>query len=79
MDDATQHGRRGPVLHGILHGRVVRQVHPLPCRDGAASPAADKIIGGKATADDLAKLEELCEMVKRPACAAWGSLRPTPC
>ena len=30
-----QHGRRGPVLHGVLHGRIVRQVHPLPGRHRA--------------------------------------------
>ena len=49
-----QHGGRGPVLHGVLHGRVVRQVHPLPRRHRADAPAARPQIGeGEATAADL--------------------------
>ena len=37
-----QHGRRRQVLHGVLHGRVVRQVHPLPRGHRAAAPPADQ-------------------------------------
>ena len=36
-----EHGGGGPLLHGVLHGRVVRQVHPLPRRHRADAPAAD--------------------------------------
>jgi (2Fe-2S) ferredoxin len=30
------HARRRPVLHGVLHGRELREVHPVPGGDGAA-------------------------------------------
>ena len=44
------HGGRGPVLHGVLHGRIVRQVHPLPGRHGADARAARRRSrAGKAT------------------------------
>ena len=36
MDQDTNMVGRGEVLHGILQGRVVRQVHPLPRRHRAA-------------------------------------------
>ena len=74
-----QHGRRRPVLHGVLHGRVVRQVHPLPRRHRADAPAADQDHRAEGDGRDLARLEELCEMVKRPASAAWASRPPTRC
>ncbi len=35
-----RHGRGGPVLHGILHGRIVRQVRSLPRRHRADAPPA---------------------------------------
>ena len=74
-----QHGRRRPVLHGILHGRVVRQVHPLPRRHRAAAPAADAgSPSGKATADDLEQLEALCDMVKHTSLCGLGQSAPNP-
>ena len=35
-----QHGGRGPLLHDLLHGRIVRRVHPLPRRHRADDPPA---------------------------------------
>jgi hypothetical protein len=35
------HGGRRTLLHGLLPGRVVRQVHPVPGRDGTAEPHPD--------------------------------------
>ena len=57
------HGRRGPVLHGILHDRVVRQVHPLPRRHRPDARAAGQASPRRtATAQDVD--------------AARGALRP---
>lgn len=36
-----QHGRCRAFLYAVLHGRVVRQVHPLPRRHRATVPIAD--------------------------------------
>ena len=35
MDDTSCMVERSPLLHGVLHERVLRQVHPLPHRHGA--------------------------------------------
>ena len=35
------HGKRGALLHRVLHDRIVRQVHSLPGGDGADVHAAD--------------------------------------
>ena len=40
-------GGRGAVLHGVLHGRIVRQVHPLPRRHGADAQPADEDPGAQ--------------------------------
>ena len=61
-----QHGRRRPVLHGVLHGRVVRQVHPLPGRHRAAAPAARPgSAEGRATRGR--------PRPARSSCATWSS------
>ncbi len=78
MDDTTQHGGCGAVLHGILHGRIVRQMHSLPRRHRADAPPADKIVNRKATARDLAKLEELCDMVSNTSLCGLGQTAPNP-
>ena len=35
-----EHGGNRAVLHGILHGRILRQMHSLPRRHGANAPPA---------------------------------------
>ena len=47
MDETTQHGGRRAVLHGVLHGRIVRQVHPVPGRHGADAQPADEDPGAQ--------------------------------
>ena len=74
-----QHGRRRPVLHGVLHGRVVRQVHPLPRRHRAAPPApASGSAQGQGTRSDLEQLEALCDMVKHTSLCGLGQAAPNP-
>ena len=73
-----QHGRRRQVLHGILHGRVVRQVRPLPRRDRPASPtlAADQPAARPPAATSSSSSRSATWSSTR-ACAAWVSRRPT--
>ena len=74
-----QHGRRGPLLHGVLHGRVVRQVHPLPRRHRADAPAADPDRPrGTPPAPTSRRLEELCDMVKNTSLCGLGQTAPNP-
>ena len=42
MDETNQHGRCGPLFHGVLPRRILRQVHSLPRRHGADAPLADQ-------------------------------------
>ncbi len=52
----------------------------IPCRAGTVQMhhLLDKIIGGRATASDLAKLEELCDMVKSTSLCGLGQTAPNP-
>jgi bidirectional [NiFe] hydrogenase diaphorase subunit len=52
----------------------------IPCRTGTAQMEhlLDKIIARKATARDLAKLEELCDMVKNTSLCGLGQTAPNP-
>jgi bidirectional [NiFe] hydrogenase diaphorase subunit len=52
----------------------------IPCRAGTAQMynMLDKIIARKATAADLAKLEELCDMVKSTSLCGLGQTAPNP-
>jgi bidirectional [NiFe] hydrogenase diaphorase subunit len=51
-----------------------------PCRAGTVQMhhLLDKIIGRKATASDLSKLEELCDMVKSTSLCGLGQTAPNP-
>ena len=67
------------VLHGILHERILRQVHSLPrghaCRcttSWTRSPTA------KPPRRDLALLEELCDMVRNTSLCGLGQTAPNP-
>jgi hypothetical protein len=42
-----QDGGRGAVLHGILHGRILRQMHSLPRRHRADASSARKILAAR--------------------------------
>ena len=52
----------------------------IPCRAGTVQMhhLLDKIANRKATARDLAKLEELCEMVKKTSLCGLGQTAPNP-
>jgi len=52
----------------------------IPCRAGTVQMhhLLDKIIRRKATADDLGKLEELCDMVKSTSLCGLGQTAPNP-
>ena len=74
-----QHGRRGPVLHGVLHGRVVRQVHPLPRGHRADVSAADAHRRrARRRRADLAAAGGLCDMVKHTSLCGLGQTAPNP-
>jgi len=53
-------------------------MHSLPRRDGADAPPAGSIVKREATAEDLAKLEQLCEMVARTSLCGLGQNAPNP-
>ena len=58
---------------------VVRQMHPLPRRHGAdVRPARRDSSSGEATLDDLALLEELCDMVRETSLCGLGQAAPNP-
>ncbi len=52
----------------------------VPCRAGTAQMhhLLSKIVARKATAEDLAKLEELCDMVKHTSLCGLGQTAPNP-
>jgi bidirectional [NiFe] hydrogenase diaphorase subunit len=52
----------------------------IPCRAGTVQMhnLLDKIVNRKATARDLAKLEELCDMVKNTSLCGLGQTAPNP-
>jgi bidirectional [NiFe] hydrogenase diaphorase subunit len=52
----------------------------VPCRVGTVKIRSmlDKIIGGKATAEDLEKLEKLCLLVKKTSLCGLGQSAPNP-
>jgi bidirectional [NiFe] hydrogenase diaphorase subunit len=52
----------------------------IPCRAGTAQMEnlLNKIIARQATARDLAKLEELCDMVKNTSLCGLGQTAPNP-
>jgi bidirectional [NiFe] hydrogenase diaphorase subunit len=52
----------------------------IPCRTGTRQMhhLLDKIIQGRATASDLARLEELCDMVKNTSLCGLGQTAPNP-
>jgi bidirectional [NiFe] hydrogenase diaphorase subunit len=52
----------------------------IPCRAGTAQMyhLLDKIIQRQATAADLAKLEELCDMVRSTSLCGLGQTAPNP-
>ena len=52
----------------------------LPCRVGTVQIRAllDKVIGGYGTPDDLDKLENLCQLVKRASLCGLGQSAPNP-
>jgi len=52
----------------------------VPCRVGTVKIRSllDKIIGGEATAEDLAKLERLCNLVKTTSLCGLGQSAPNP-
>ena len=52
----------------------------IPCRAGTVQmhTLLNKIIAGKATAEDLRKLEELCDMVRNTSLCGLGMTAPNP-
>jgi bidirectional [NiFe] hydrogenase diaphorase subunit len=52
----------------------------IPCRAGTVQMhhLLDKIIGRRATAVDLARLEELCDMVRSTSLCGLGQTAPNP-
>ena len=47
FDDTRGHGQAGPLRHGVLRHRILRQVHALPHRLGARRELVDKIVAGE--------------------------------
>jgi bidirectional [NiFe] hydrogenase diaphorase subunit len=52
----------------------------IPCRAGTGQMLhlLEKILNRKATARDLAKLEELCDMIKNTSLCGLGQTAPNP-
>ncbi len=78
MDEATNMVELAKFYHGVLHGRVLRQVHPLPRRHRADAPAAQqdhRRPGHRPpTSSSLGSCASLCAT---PASAASASRPPT--
>ena len=53
-------GGRRPVLHGVLHGRIVRQMHSLPGRHGADAWSADEDPGAQSHRARPARSSKSC-------------------
>jgi hypothetical protein len=71
-----QHGGCGPVLHGVLHGRILRQVHPLPRGHGADAQPARQDFKRQATLLTC-QAGRTVRPRATPASAAWQT-PPTP-
>ena len=78
--DETRAWWSRPVLHGILHERIVRQVHPLPRRDRCRCTACwTKITDGRSRPRPTWRLlEELCDMVRHTSLCGLGQTAPNP-
>ena len=72
------HGGRRPVLHGVLHDRVLRQVRSVPRRHLADAPPARHDPQLSATPQDLELLEELCDLLKNTSLCGLGQSAPNP-
>jgi bidirectional [NiFe] hydrogenase diaphorase subunit len=78
MDD-HQHGGRGALLHGVLHGRVVRQVHPLPHRNGAdAWPPRASFCAGEAGEPTSRCSRSCADLVRETSLCGLGQTAPNP-
>jgi hypothetical protein len=79
MDEDHQHGRCGPLLHGVLHGRVLRQVHSLPRRHRPDARPARQNLAGEAGRRTSSCSRNSATWSRTPASAASARPRPTRC
>ena len=78
MDDTHEHGGRRPFFMEFCMDESCGKC--VPCRAGTVQMLhlLEKILSGKATARDLAKLEELCDMVRNTSLCGLGQTAPNP-
>ena len=80
MDETTSMVDVARVLHGVLHGRVVRQVRPLPGRHGAdARPARQDPRRARRPRATSRRSRSSATWSRAPASAASARPRPTRC
>ena len=72
------HGGRGAVLHGILHGRILRQVRALPGGHQADVRASDQDLHGNRHARRPGASGSLAPMVKETSLCGLGQSAPNP-
>ena len=72
------HGRRRPVLHGVLHDGIVRQMHSLPRGHGADVRAAGTFHEQRGDAARSGPAEELCDVVRNTSLCGLGQSAPNP-
>ena len=79
FDDTRGHGQAGPLRHGVLRHRILRQVHALPHRLGARRRAGGQDRGRtRIAAANLLVLEDLCNTMKFGSLCALGGFTPYP-
>ena len=73
------HGGRRQVLHGVLHGRVVRQVHPLPRRHRAdVGPARQDHARARRRAATSSCSSTSADLLKSTSLCGLGQTAPNP-
>ena len=73
------HGGYRALLHGILHGRILREMHSLPRRNGADARHPGAHDAGRSRRRAILRmLEQLCGLLKETSLCGLGSGRSEP-